>query len=129
LAAFPKADQPGVLFAFDGCVYNPSGLEIPWALVEHENVHLRRQREISSPDQRTGAEVWWDRYLRDPEFRYHEELLAHAAEYRAQAVGDRNFCAGLLVRTALRLIAPLYAYEPPRTMAQAMKDLKQEIGR
>jgi hypothetical protein len=29
LAAFPNADKPGVIFAYDGHVYNPSGGVIP----------------------------------------------------------------------------------------------------
>jgi hypothetical protein len=122
LAAFPKASDPGVMFAYAGSIYNPSGKTIPDALIAHENVHLNRQIF-------DGADKWWQRYLEDSEFRYREELLAHAAEYKAQAIGDRNFCAGLLVRTAARLTAPLYNYTPPRTLQQAMRDLRREIER
>ncbi len=132
-AAFPRADQPGVLFAFDGNIYNPSGIVVPPALVAHENVHLARQNDMdprsSYPTRVTGADVWWDHYLRDTEFRYHEELLAHAAEFRVQRYNDRNASARLLLSTALRLVAPLYNYQPPRSLAQAMKDLKREIAK
>ena len=41
-AAFPKAENPGVLFAYDGNIYNPTGNEIPPALIAHESVHLER---------------------------------------------------------------------------------------
>jgi hypothetical protein len=121
-AAFPDADKPGVIFAYGEHIYNPSGKQIPEPLIAHENVHLRRQAP--------GGEVqWWDRYLSDPEFRYIEELHAHAAEYRAQAQHwvDRNKRARLLMSTARRLIAPLYNYQPPRSLSQAMRDLKWEI--
>lgn len=121
-AAFPKAVNPGVLFAFDGNIYNPSGLVVPPALIAHEEVHLNRQRDA-------GPTQWWDQYLTDSAFRYNEELLAHVAELKAQRASDRNFQARLLMATALRLIAPLYNYQPPQSLQRAMKDLRQEIGK
>jgi hypothetical protein len=121
LAVFPEADRTGVLFAYDGAIYNPSEIPVPRALLAHENVHLKRQALC-------GAARWWDQYLCDCEFRYNEELLAHVAEFQSlRGGGDRNFGARLLLHTALRLVAPLYNYEPPRTVQQAVKDLRQEI--
>jgi len=120
---FPMAVNPGVLFAYDGNIYNPSGIVIPPALVAHEEVHLYRQRDA-------GPFIWWESYLSNCEFRYNEELLAHVAEFKALRAGtDRNFVARMLLSTALRLVAPLYTYEPPRTLQQAMKDLRQEIAK
>jgi hypothetical protein len=120
-AAFPKADGEGVLFAYNGCIYNPSGIIVPPALVAHEEVHLREQKSV-------GADYWWEKYLTDSEFRYTEELLAHAAEFRALKLNnDRNFGARLLTATALRLVAPLYNYQPQRSLQQAIKDLRREI--
>jgi hypothetical protein len=121
-AAFPRADQPGVLFAYYPNIHNPSGIVVPPALVAHEEVHLHRQRDA-------GPTKWWDQYLTDSEFRYNEELLAHAAEFRHQKHSDRNASARLLLSTALRLVAPLYKYQPPRSLAQAIKDLKREIAK
>jgi len=92
-------------------------------MIAHEEVHIHRQAGV-------GAQCWWDKYISDPEFRYYEELLAHAAEFKTQRAGnDRNFGARLLMATALRLIAPLYNYQPPRTLQDAMKDLRREIGK
>jgi hypothetical protein len=123
LAAFPDAGHDGVIFAYGGGIYNPSGNPLPPALIAHEEVHLHRQT-ISGPD------LWWTLYIEDSEYRYREELLAHAAEFRMLKVSqDRNAGAALLMRTAMRLVAPLYNYEPPRTLQQAMKDLRQEIAR
>jgi len=121
-AAFPNAENPGVIFAYDGAIYSPYSDTIPPALVAHESVHLRRQAEGT-------ADTWWHSYIRDSEFRYHEELLAHAAEFKHQKNGDRNVTAALLQRTAMRLIAPLYNYVPPRTLQQALKDLREEIAK
>jgi hypothetical protein len=120
-AAFPNAEKPGVMFAYDN-IYNPSGNVIPPALIAHEEVHILRQAGV-------GAQCWWDKYINDPEFRYNEELLAHVAEFQMQRTRDRNFVARLMVHTALRLIAPLYNYVPPRNLQEAMRDLRREIGR
>lgn len=121
-AAFPRADQPGVLFAYDGNIYNPTGIVIPPALIAHENVHLKRQDRIT-PD------TWWRAYIEDCEFRYNEELLAHAAELQNifTVPGDRNARASLLMHTAIRLTAPLYNYQPPRSVGEAIKDLRREV--
>lgn len=135
LAAFPDADKPGVIFAYGDDIFNPSGHEIPAALLAHERVHCKRQSSGSfTRIQGYSAEkltaYWWTEYLRDPEFRYYEELLAHAAEYRDQAARwpDRNDRARLLQSTARRLVAPLYNYQPPRTLQQAVRDLRQELS-
>jgi hypothetical protein len=122
LTAFPKADGEGVIFAFDGNIYSPSGKVIPPALLAHENVHLMNQEQV-------GPDTWWRLYIEDSEFRYEEELEAHVAEFRAQRATDRNFVARLLTATALRLVAPLYNYQPPVTLQQAMKDLRREIAK
>jgi hypothetical protein len=131
-AAFPKAESPGVLFAFDGNIYNPSGIVVPPALVAHEEVHLKRQAGMGprpgDTTQWSGPDLWWQRYLEDSEFRYNEELLAHVAEFQMQRTRDRNFIARLMVHTALRLVAPLYNYTPPVSLQQAMKDLRREIA-
>jgi hypothetical protein len=122
-AAFPNADKPGVLFAYDGRIWNPSGIVVPPALIAHEEVHLKRQEALGDPC------YWWTSYIEDSEFRYTEELHAHVAEFKAQRYNDRNASARLLTATALRLVAPLYNYTPPRTLQQALRDLRTEISR
>lgn len=122
LAAFPDAGGPGVIFSWEDRIFNPSGSPIPGPLVAHEELHGRRHALAG------GSLRWWDKYIADPEFRYNEELLAHVAEFRAQpSAYDRNSGARLLHSTALRLIAPLYNYQPPRTLQQALFDLRQEL--
>lgn len=128
LEKFPDADKPGVIFAYGDQIFNPSGIEIPHALIAHEGVHGNRQLSMNFG---RHPEAWWDRYLTDPQFRYEEELFAHVAEYKvcAQRVTDRNQRARLLLSTARRLIAPLYNYDPPRSLIQAANDLSTEINR
>lgn len=117
-AAFPDADRKGVLFAYGEDIYNPSGVPIPHWLLAHEYQHCKRQWQ-------QDPEAWWEKYIDDHEFRYREELIAHAAEYVEQAsqTKDRNERARLEQRTAARLVAPIYNYVPARSLAQALRDL------
>lgn len=120
LEAFPDAGKPGVLFAYGENIFNPSNVKIPNWLIAHEYKHCARQFL-------TSAEVWWEGYLTDQAFRYHEELLAHVAELR-EAMGaskDRNTRFKLFDRTARRLIAPLYNYQPVKTLRDALNDIAQ----
>ena len=123
VAVFPKAADGNVLFAYGEDIYNPSGVKIPKFLLEHEYKHCARQFMI-------GADEWWRQYLTDQEFRYDEELLAHAVEYvvQAPALRDRNARAKLLHVTAQRLVAPLYGYSPRRDMWQAARDIRATSG-
>lgn len=122
IKAFPHAATLPTLFAYGEDIYNPSGVHIPAALIAHEYRHCARQFTV-------GTEAWWAQYLTDDEFRYTEELLAHVEEYRVQAAGlkDRNARAKLSMRTASRLVAPLYNYQPPRTIRQAQRDLESYV--
>lgn len=130
LAAFPNASQPGVIFAYGDTIYNPSNIVIPSPLLAHEEVHGERQRHIVGYGY-PGARTWWEKYIDDPEFRYNEELLAHAAEYKVQirVLHDRNERAKLVMRTAQRLLAPLYNYGKPKSLNQAICDLRWAIER
>jgi hypothetical protein len=51
------------------CVHN-----ISQDVMAHEEVHMHRQLAM-------GVEKWWDRYLKDPEFRVQEELEAYRKQY------------------------------------------------
>ena len=119
LAKFPGAAGAGVIFAYGKDIYTTGNLSIPGCLLAHEQVHTGRQARV-------GTETWWDMYLALPHFRYEEELLAHAAEYRFQVEhGGRSFRRSLLKTTAVRLTAPLYGYDI--TLNKATKDLRKEL--
>jgi hypothetical protein len=113
-------DRQNILFAYGEDIYNPDRVWIPQALYRHEMRHCARQFPV-------GAALWWDRYLSDQEFRYTEEAIAHVEEYKAQITGDRNARAKISMRTAQRLIAPLYNYDPPRSLKQAIRDLESLV--
>lgn len=119
----------GVIYAWGDTIYNPGGSVVTRSLFAHEAAHGRRQLNTFAEN---GVERWWRAYLDDPEFRYREEVVGHAAELIAQLGGgqyDRNRRAVLLVRTASRLLAPFYAYGVWRSHKQATHDLTQAAHR
>lgn len=112
VAVFPGAAGRGVIFAYGGKIYAPGGTKVTVELDAHERVHVARQ--VADPD------AWWDRYLRDLDFRLGEERLAHRAEYR-------RYCARhidavkrhrALVEIAGKLASPLYGPMVTRHQAE-----------
>lgn len=119
-ARFPRARTSPVIFAYAPNIYAPS-CDVPPALYTHECVHIERQLEI-------GVEVWWDRYLSDDSFRYHEELLAHRAEYQAMIYlnTSRQARRVALKDVAKKLAHALYEYGAAITFEKAKEDLQHE---
>lgn len=61
-----------VIFTYGDTLYNPDKIEIPDHLYVHEETHKKQQ---------TDPIAWWDRYLKDSEFRLEQELEAYVAQY------------------------------------------------
>jgi len=120
LAAFPAAEKTrGVIFAYGSTIFNRDGVTLEQPIVAHELVHLDQQKKI-------GVEVWWDRYIAEPDFRYLEELQAHQVEYFwATQTANRNVRRAYLSVIAKRLSSPLYGSVV--TLAAAKKAIKGEI--
>lgn len=111
----PQAHGHGVIFAYGDTIFNPSGVYIPPHIVAHEEIHGRRQLAI-------GVDSWWDNYIRDLDFRYNEELLAHREEYRIACAGSRQVRRRALKEIAKRLCSPLYGSLVSE--AEAIEDLQ-----
>lgn len=114
LEVFPGASRPGVIFAYDDTIYVPSGSDLPPSLIEHEKIHLFRQRK-------SGPDMWWHLYLTNPSFMYNEEVLAHAAEYKFIAANapSRQVRRSSLKMVSKRLSGGLYGAGITRTKAEA----------
>lgn len=99
----PVVMNPGVIFTYGTTIWNPSGRPLSNALMRHEEVHARQQALV-------GVEEWWDRYLRDDEFRFLQEMDAHVAEWKAVLDGESNRAhrREMLTIIAKRLSGPLY---------------------
>lgn len=101
-AVFDLRRWPRAIFCYGDTIYNPSGNEVPLALIAHETAHSERQDG--------KPEAWWDRYLADRKFRLEEEIIAHRVEWlRFCADGpNRHDRRGYLAAIAGRLASPFY---------------------
>lgn len=115
----PDAGRPGIIFAYDGIVYNPSNATMtPW-IIAHERVHFAQQDYVGGP------EFWWDKYITDPAFRYAEELVAHRAEVRffRKHSKDREVNAAFERLAAMRLAGP--QYQTGKSLVEVWRDLRR----
>jgi hypothetical protein len=90
-----------IIWSWGDVIYNPTDIHISHELFAHEAVHGERQLD--------QVEKWWELYLKDPQFRYDEEMHAHRAEWRAvlRRSAGKNVGA-VLEAIAGRLASPLY---------------------
>lgn len=93
------------VFAYGDILYCPhGGTGVDDALMEHEKTHARYQDDI-------GIEEWWDRYLKDKQFRFDQELEAYQVQYRyycKHVTKDRNRQARFLQFISEALASKMY---------------------
>lgn len=94
-----------VVFTFGDVIYNPENLPISDNLFEHEKIHGIQQQHDS-----TLANLWWQRYLQDVEFRIDQEVEAYTAQYKyiCKRIKDRNKRFRILNDIAGYLSGPIY---------------------
>lgn len=63
------------VFAYGDTIYNPGAVNLPPDILAHEMVHIGQQK-----NSRKEAELWWGKYLRDPEFRVSQEVEAYGKQ-------------------------------------------------
>lgn len=68
------------VFTWEDIIYNPDNGLIDPFLMKHESTHSLQQQEI-------GVKKWWDRYLKDKDFRLSQEVPA----YQSQAMEARKY--------------------------------------
>lgn len=88
---------PYTVFALDKYIY--TNFPLPDHLLEHEEVHLKRQQKV-------GVDVWVEKYLTDEQFRLNEEVIA----YRKQLdyIKDRELRNKVMILCAKDLSSSLY---------------------
>ncbi len=99
--AFKIKDKKGVVFTYGDELFVPSGGTPDKYLLRHEETHQRQQNAM-------GVEVWWELYLKDPEFRYNQELEAYRNQYKS--MGDLPIEARMsyLEHISTDLAGPIY---------------------
>ena len=76
----------GVVFTYGDTIHVWNG-KLSDDLLVHELTHVKQQ--LTYPG---GKEGWWERYFRDEQFRFDQEIEAYRAQYKkvCQMTGDRN---------------------------------------
>lgn len=109
----------GVVFTYGGILYNPDDGIIDDPLDIHERTHKLQQ----------GGDPagWWEKYLSDDFFRFDQELVAYANQYRrfCELNVDKNKRAKFLYRIASDLASDLYG--KLCTQQEAMKKIKKMV--
>jgi len=97
--------NPQAYFTYGEVIYNPSDLPVPPDIIEHEKVHIKQQKADGMT-----PELWWGKYLRDPQFRVEQEAKAYGRQYQFICYHnkDRNAQSHLLIELANSLSGPLY---------------------
>ena len=75
--AIPTVVDTQPIFCFGPDIYNPYGHQLDKHIIAHEAVHYVQQQAVGTP------ELWWQRYLIDPEFRVREEVQAYREQIRS----------------------------------------------
>lgn len=79
------ATWENTIFAYAPNIHAEDPKTLSEDVVEHEMIHIARQGE--------EPQIWWERYLTDPEFRLEEELVAYRRQFfylRDNKKIDRN---------------------------------------
>jgi hypothetical protein len=100
-ARFGAANVATAIFAYGDAVYVPSGHDLPLHLQAHELTHLIQQ---------DGDPVeWWDKYLKDSDFRLSQELEAYRKQYEhLTKFSNRQQRRWWLDRMSRDLSGPMY---------------------
>lgn len=96
-----KIGDAKMIFCYGDVIYNPHKLNIPDHLKIHELVHSRQQKD---------PKEWWNKYLKNKDFRLSQELEAYQNQYKfaKQWIKDRNVLARFLYQIASDLSSQLY---------------------
>lgn len=113
---FP-AEEHQAIFTYGDTIYNPWDQEISADLVAHESEHFHQQTEVDMT-----PEIWWDMYLTMPAFRFQQEAMAYAVQFKylCKVNKDRNVRVRILHNLGLICASALYGNMAKHSEAMAM---------
>lgn len=105
-------NEKTTIFTYGDTIYNPAGITMTADLFTHEGVHEHQQNALHLHNKaiKNGPSRWWKRYLKDPKFRFEQELQAYQAQYAFMKtqIKDRNQLNQYLVELTRELRGPMY---------------------
>jgi len=116
-------DENYLIVAYGDAIYTPKGQALSKDLIIHELVHCMRQGY--SVD---SAKLWWEKYMRDKQFRIDEEALAYNKQYAYCCVvyKDREVRSKILLAMANQLASEQYG--KVITSSEAANLIKQNVN-
>lgn len=121
LEVFDVKDKP-VVFTYGNVLYNvPEGYKVPEHLFMHEKIHSKQQGD--------NPVDWWDKYMKDLDFRLEQEIEAYAVQYKFVKDTERRKTSDwFLDRIAHDLASEVYGSIIPFEQAKIkIKRLANEI--
>lgn len=107
----------GTVFTYGDTLYNPSKVPIDRDLLVHEETHGHQHQHDA-----TVAKLWWERYIKDPQFRLEQEAEAYGKQYAylCTVIKDRNKRYRALRSLASALSGPMYGSIVKHSEAEAL---------
>jgi|ERR1035437_1511970 hypothetical protein len=105
VAKFNVKETDHNYYTYGDCIYIPSRIQVTQDILRHEMTHAEQQNHDENV-----ANIWWQNYIHDPEFRLDQEVEAYGNQYYflCQNNKDRNKQARILHEFASVLAGPLY---------------------
>lgn len=102
---FGVTEKDIIFYSYGDKIFSPAGKMPPDDLLIHEGVHAEQQAHDD-----TGAKLWWQRYMIDPEWRVEQEAEAFGEQLRwlRRRFKDRNTIARYVHHMASSLSGPMY---------------------
>lgn len=100
---FPSVEMDKMWLTFGKTIWTPGSISND--LLCHEMVHVYQQKNFFN------AILWWIKYIRDPKFRYSQELPAYKAQYKflcKTLFKDKNQRGKLRYSIAMMMSGPHY---------------------
>lgn len=125
--AFPAVlERKDVVYTYGGIMFNPGDIEIDEPFGLHEACHSLQQEKLGKGAE--GADKWWKKFIKDPEFRKEQELEAFAVQYRryCELQPNRDRRARYLHKIAMNFASPIYGNMV--SQQEAVKLIRQHAG-
>lgn len=116
-AAFDLTDAQPV-WTYGDTIYNPFDAPMDIPMEAHEATHMKQQGD--------HPEEWYEQYLKDPVFRYDQELEAFRAQFQEakNLSKDRELLSNYVRLLAQALSSPMYG--KLSTVSESIKAIKRK---
>lgn len=116
--AFGVDFDKGVVFTYGDTIHLRHPELLTQDLIVHECTHIKQQAEIGGP------EKWWDLYIKNKNFRLHQELEAYKNQYQYVLRNENKRKHFSFLKFYAESLCKIYALDI--SVHQAMNLIKKE---